>query len=80
MTAKILIGIILIVVGIASGLYVGLWVCFIGGICDVINQIRAENMVAMSVALGIAKVMFAGLAGWLSAVICLIPGFALIND
>ena len=54
------IGLGLIALGILGGLYVGIWVMFIGGICQVIEQIRAEDMVALKVAIGVARVMFAG--------------------
>ena len=36
-TVKVMIGLGLIVGGIVLGLYVGVWVCFVGGIVDVIK-------------------------------------------
>jgi len=77
---KALIGVLMILGGIALGAYVGVWLCFIGGIVDVIEQIRAEELEAMAIAIGIAKVIFAGAAGWLSAFILIIPGAALVNS
>ena len=74
------IGIILMIAGIAFGLYVGLWWAFIGGIVDVISAIRATELVAMDVAIGIVKVLFAGLIGGLSGFIAIIPGYFLLND
>ncbi len=76
--SKLITGIVLMVLGAILGLYVGLWVCFIGGIVDVIDQIRAENLEAMVVAWGIAKVIFAGFFGYLSAAVLMLPGYALI--
>lgn len=77
---KRLIGAMLVVFGIILGLYVGIWVCFIGGIVDVIEQVRAPIMSSGAIAWGIAKVMFAGLFGYLSAAFCIIPGWAILND
>lgn len=77
---KAIIGIVLIVCGIILGLYMGVWVCFIGGICDVISQIRAEEMEAMGVAWGIAKVLFSGAVGWISALVMIVPGASFINN
>ena len=68
------------IVGIVFGLYVGLWWAFIGGIVDVISAIRAPELVAMDVAIGIVKVLFAGLIGGLSGLISIIPGYVLLHD
>jgi len=81
---KALIGILMILGGIVLGLYVGVWLCFIGGIVGVINQIVAavngSEVVAMTIAVSVAKIVFAALAGWLSAIILIIPGAALLKD
>ena len=76
---KAIIGILMILSGIVLGFYVGIWLCFVGGIIDVIAAIQAEQLVAMDVAIGIAKFMFAGLAGWLSALFLIIPGMAFLD-
>jgi len=70
----------MVIGGLILGAYVGILVCFIGGICDVITQIRAEEMQAMGVAIGIAKVVFASFAGWLSVVVLALPGLVLMED
>jgi hypothetical protein len=59
------IGMIIIVCGIGLGLYVGLWVCFVGGVIDVIEQVRAVELSASVTAWGIAKIIFAGLIGFI---------------
>jgi hypothetical protein len=73
------LGVLLVLAGIGIGLYFGLWWAFIGGIIQVIEQIRAEHLDASIVAFGIAKVIFAGVIGWAAAAVCLIPGAALLN-
>jgi len=76
---KLILGIFLIIAGVFLGLYVGIWVCFIGGIVQIIEQIRAEHLVAMKVAIGLAKIVCAGLLGWLSALIFVVPGLGLVG-
>lgn len=62
---KKLIAILGIILGISIGLYglyLGIVVMLIGGIVDIINQIKAPNTNANLVAYGIAKIMFAEFA------------------
>lgn len=76
---KTLIGFALIIAGIAFGIYAGVWWAFIGGIIDVIEAIRATNLVAMDVAIGVAKVMFSGAIGYLACALLVIPGYAMTH-
>ncbi len=74
-----IIGILLIVGGVILGLYVGIWVCFIGGIVDIIHCIQNEDFAAMILAIGIAKVVFAWFAGWASAAIPMFIGHCMLD-
>jgi len=76
---KLVLGILMCVAGIALGLYVGLWWAFIGGIVDVIQAVRAPNLDAMNIGIGVAKIVLAGLSGTLCAIALVIPGLSLIN-
>lgn len=73
------LGFLMIGAGVVCGVYFGVWWAFIGGIVDVIASIRAEELVAMNVAIGIAKFMLAGVIGFGTAVILVIPGVAMLN-
>lgn len=64
-TLRIILGVLLIVGGILLGLYVGLWVCFIGGIVQVINAIKNDAN-AMGIALGIVRIVSASFVGILT--------------
>jgi len=75
---KILIGSLLIIIGVVAGVWIGVWWGFVGGIVDVIEAVRATELVAMAV--GVAKVMFAGLIGFVSFVLFAMPGLALMED
>ena len=71
------IGVVLVIIGVALGLYCGLWWALIGGICDVIREIRAPVLQPMGVAAGVMKVMFAGFIGAISSVAFVVPGLAM---
>jgi len=77
---KEIIGVILILGGIVLGLYVGVWLMFIGGIVQVLEQVRAENLEAIKIAYGIARIMFAGLIGLICGFALILPGRALLGD
>lgn len=67
---KKIIGILIAIVGIALGIYVGVWLMFIGGITQIVNSISPVN--GLGIAFGIARIVFCeigGLIAWLSVVI-----------
>lgn len=75
---RVLGGLALIVAGVILGLYVGLWLLFIGGIAQIINGIKMDFN-ALYIAVGIARIMMSGVAGFASALILIIPGRAIIK-
>lgn len=77
---KFVIGALLCLAGFALGAYVGLWVCFVGGIIDIINQVKAPEVDATVVAWGVVKIIFASFAGSISAIALLLPGAKLIAE
>lgn len=78
-TTRAVLGIGMIAAGVLLGLYVGIWVCLVGGIVDVIQQVRAPELSAMAVAWGVAKVFFAGFFGWVSAFALILPGWLMLD-
>lgn len=74
------IGILMIAVGVILGVYVGIYVCFIGGIVDIIEQIQSSSASAMVIAIGVLKIMFAGFFGWVAGAILVIPGWFMISS
>lgn len=77
---KKIFGLLLILTGIVLGFYVGVWLFFVGGIIQIIEAIRAEHLITMDVAIGIAKVMFASFCGAISGYIFAIPGYAMLKN
>lgn len=82
---KIIVGLLLMLIGLLCGAYVGLYLCFIGGIVDLMEVISAAiktsgDIEAIKVAYGVVKIMFAGVAFWISAALCMAPGYALVKS
>lgn len=65
--------------GIFAGFYFGLYWAFIGGIVDVIDALRADTIEALSVAIGVAKVVFAGVIGWVSFAVLFLVGLLFVK-
>jgi hypothetical protein len=63
---RALIGIILFIVAIGAGVWAGVWWAFVGGIVQVINACQVHPVNAMSIAMGVARVFFCGLVGWVT--------------
>lgn len=76
---KTVFGVLLMLGGIALGLWLGLWVCFVGGIVQIIEQIKAPEVQALTVAWAIVKIVFAGLVGVLSAIFPIAIGQAMLG-
>ena len=74
---KKIIGILIAIVGIALGIYVGAWLMFIGGITQIVNSINPVN--GLGIALGIARIVFCEIGGfiaWLGVAIVSVIGLS----
>ena len=72
-----IIGILIAIVGIALGIYVGVWLMFIGGITQIVNSINPVN--GLGIAFGIVRIIFGGIGGfiaWLGVVIGSVIGLS----
>lgn len=78
-TLSRIFGISLIVAGVVGGVYAGLVWAFIGGIIQIIEQIRAINMDSAVIAWGVAKILFAGAIGGVAAWAFILPGIGLFT-
>ncbi len=74
-----ILGVALIIAGIAFGLYVGIYLMLWGGILAVITQVRAEHLDAASLAWGVVRIMCAGLVGSISGWTLVIPGYLMVT-
>jgi len=76
---KAIIGVVLVLCGVAFGIWAGLWWAFIGGIVGIIEAVQATPIDAMGIAIGIAKVVFAAAIGWISALLLIVPGVSMLK-
>lgn len=77
--ARNFIGVILIIVGLGLAVYAGLWWAFICGIIQVVEAVKATPVEALDLALGIARICFAGFIGVITAVVAVFPGWAMLK-
>jgi len=73
-----IIGLILILLGIALGIYFGVFVLFIGGILQFFSSLYPLNLVG--IAWGLIKFFLSGLVGWGTFTICMFIGAFLIDE
>jgi hypothetical protein len=77
---KTVLGLIMVIAGIAVGLYFGVYVMFIGGIIDIVDYIKQDLTTESLLVWGIVKIMFSGVVGWLAGLILLLPGLGFIKN
>lgn len=75
---KVIIGIIITILGIAGGIYVGFWLMFVGGICQIINSINPVD--GLGIAIGIAKIVFCEIGGFIAWLGIAIGSFIGLKD
>lgn len=71
---RILVGTGIMILGIILGVYVGGWVMFVGGIVQFINSIASTPIYALGIAIGIVRIIFASMVGWLVASVGIVVG------
>lgn len=76
---KVLCGIVLVLLGLAVGLYVGLWLCLAGGIIQIVNALQVSPIDGTGIAVGVIRIICSSLAGGFAALVCLLPGMALLK-
>ncbi len=72
------LGILLILLGLFAGIYLGIYQCFILAIVDVINGVKS-NFDAMQIAIGIAKLLIGFSFSEFLAFILIYWGFIVIE-
>lgn len=77
-----LFGVLLIMLGVVLGLYVGVWILFVGGILDLVDVVNLliddSGLDGMLVVWGVLKMMFAGFVA-ICAYVGVIPGVHLLT-
>jgi hypothetical protein len=81
-----LLGLLIVIGGIVLGVWLGIFVCFIGGIIQVLSGLPHQTLGglvplnATGIAFGVAKILFSGLVGWTSGIVVVGFGAALMAD
>lgn len=75
---KKFIGIIIAILGIALGIYVGFWLMFVGGISQIINSINPVD--GFGIAIGIARIVFCEIGGFIAWLGIAIGSFIGLKD
>ena len=69
-----ILGCLTAIVIIPGSLYVALWLCFIGGIVQVVEACKATPVSSLGMALGFVRIVLTSAAGWgcffVSAFVC----------
>jgi len=77
---KTVVGVLFIILGLLVGLYLGLWVCFIGGIVAVVEAVKATPTDAQGIAIGAVRVMLTGVVFWFCFLFGGFVGGAFLNS
>ena len=76
---KKIISIGIVILGIVLGLYLGLWVLFVGGILGIAQAVDTGTITAMIVAWNLIKIVLASFVGYIIIFVSIILG-RLIED
>jgi len=77
---KTVLGLALLVIGIAFGMYVGIWWAFIGGIVQLVEAVKAPEISSLGIALGLLRISFATVIGTVSAIVFIVPAMSLLES
>jgi hypothetical protein len=77
---RAIIGVLIIILGIAGGIYLGAWLCFVGGIIQVIEAVKATPIISSGIAIGLLRIVSASLVGWVTFLFCSVVGAFFITS
>lgn len=77
---KAVVGVVLMVLGIIGGIYVGGWLMFIQPILDACHHFDAGTLTGTIVGVTVLKCVFSGTVGWVIAAIGMGLGSAIIDS
>lgn len=77
---KAVVGVVLMVIGVIGGIYVGGWLMFIQPILDACYHFDAGTLTGTIVGVTVLKCVFSGTVGWVIAAIGMGLGSAIIDS
>ena len=75
-----LLGIIIIILSIVLGLYVGVWLLFIGGIVQIVEALKMDPVSGMGIAIGLLRFISSSFLGCMSWFIGTVIGLNLLKQ
>jgi len=79
MNWKIILGVSLMLFGVLLGLYIGVYLLFIGGIIQIVQSINPV-VISTGIAIGLCKVLLSGFCGYISAYIPILLGLYIADN
>lgn len=76
---KNVLGIIVCISSIFIGLYLGVWLCFIGGIVQIIESFKMNPINTLGLVIGIVRFLSASIVGWFSLLITFAIGQTILK-
>ena len=73
-----ILGLAMIVMGILVGLYVGVWIFFLGGIIALVEMIQQDSLTVASAILNVLRILVAGFVGAVCAWALILPGCQIV--
>jgi uncharacterized membrane protein HdeD (DUF308 family) len=73
------VGVFLVIAGMAAAIYLGGYLMLIGGIVQIVEAVKMDDIPAASVAWGVARVLLAGFTAGICVLITFVPGAALLG-
>ena len=77
---KEILGLLICIGSIILGLYLGVWICFVGGIIQIIEGIKMVPTGSLDIGIGTLKCFSASLVGWFSGILGFSIGLSLLKD
>lgn len=59
--------------GVLAGIYVGVWWAFFGGIFQLVQEVRADELSEAGIVCGVLRIAFAGPLCYLTASVFIVP-------
>ena len=77
---KEIIGILVIVLGIAAAIYVGVWLLFILGIVQIVDACKADPVSSWGIAIGIVRIVSASFVGLVMVAVSIFVGVGIFQN
>jgi hypothetical protein len=76
---KNVFGALMVLAGVLIGLYVGIWLMFVGGVFNIVEFAQGDFQEYAVLGWGIVKIMLAGFIGQICAMTFILPGMAILD-